>query len=63
MTASDDDKTSNLLANKSLQGEDGELTQNLIINNRNTEAIDGKLELSQYIVDVQSERDKRTTGY
>ena len=62
-TAPDDDKTINLLANNNPQDEDGELTQNLVINNhdnnRNTQAIDGKLELSQSIFDVQNEGDKR----
>ena len=58
-TAPDDDKTINLLANNNPQDEDGELTQNRVINNhdnnRNTQAIFGKLELSQYIFDVQNE--------
>ena len=62
-TAPDDDKTINLLANNNPQDEDGELTQNLVINNhddnRNTEAIGGKLELSQYIFDVLNEGDQR----
>ena len=46
-TVPDDDKTINLLANNNPQNEDGELTQNLVINNPddniNTEAIYGKL--------------------
>ena len=59
MTAPDDDKTINLLANNNPQDEDGELAQHQVINNhdnnRNTQAIFGKLELSQYIFDVQNE--------
>ena len=59
-TAPNDDKTINLLANNNPQDEDGELTQNRVINNpdnnRNTH---GKLELSEYIFDVQHEADQR----
>ena len=59
-TVPDDDKTINLLANNNPQDEDGELTQNRVINkpdnNRNTH---GKIELSEYIFDVQHEADQR----
>ena len=59
-TAPDDDKTINLLANNNPQDEDGELTKNRVINNpdnnRNTH---GKIELSEYIFDVQHEADQR----
>jgi hypothetical protein len=60
--APDDDKTIYLLANNNPQDEDGELAHQVINNhdnNRNTQAIDRKLELSQYIFDVQNEADKR----
>ena len=58
----EDDKISNVLVNNNPQDEDGELTQNPVINihdiNRNTAAMDGKLELYQSILGVQSEGDK-----
>ena len=58
----EDDKISNLLVNNNPQDEDGELTQNPVINiidiNRNTAAMDGKLEQYQSILGVQSEGDK-----
>ena len=57
----DDDKTNNLLANNNPQDEEEEITQNPVINNhnnKNTEAMNGKLELSQSILGVQNEGDK-----
>lgn len=57
----DEDKTNIVLVNNHPQDEEKEITQNLVVNshnNRNTETMDGELELFQSILGVESETDK-----